>query len=684
MGNRDREQNAKRMRERRADGANIGPPPKIQDQVRRDACEFDLKLFCETYRADAFNMGWSPDHLEVIKTLEDVILKGGQYGLAMPRGSGKSTLSITAAIWAKLYGHRKYTCIIAATGKKACELLNSIKTELRYNDLLYADFPEVCHPIRSLEGRATRAIGQTIDGVATNMSWLSDRLVLPTVEGSRCSNSVISVAGITGDIRGQQESLASGGVIRPDCCIIDDPQTRESAYSESQTKQRLETIMGDIMGLAGPGKRIACIIPFTVVAIYDLADRILRGDEFSQFKTKRSQMLYGKPANPERWEEYRNLRDELLKNSLDLDTLNDFYEEHREELDAGLKAAWNDRKYPDEVSAIQHAMNLMYTDYAAFMCEYQNQPVETEADSSITEAECISRIIDSPEGIVPDDTEKIVMFSDVQKECLYYIIVAIRSNFSGHIVEYGIWPEQRDRNIRLRNLRTTLSDLHAELTWEDRLRVALHGLKDDKFDATFSDSTGTEYGIDSWMIDANWGASTETIYDWINQFCKGKRVFPSHGKFVGASSKSLNDNVARKPGVTIGVHWRTDFPKNSRVKYVLYDTNFWKTFAIERLKMVAADSRGITLPKGTPRNHTGLISNLCSEYPVKVEGRGRTVDEWKLKPGADNHWLDGLVACMVQGSMLGVQLPGEKKRRAVNNRRRNQGDGGNRGTGFSL
>jgi len=44
---------------------------------------------------------------------------------------------------------------------------------------------------------------------------------------------------------------------------------------------------------------------------------------------------------------------------------------------------------------------------------------------------------------------------------------------------------------------------------------------------------------------------------------------------------------------------------------------------------------------------------------VKTEGRGRTVDEWKLRvDGLDNHWLDCLVGCAVAASMGGAAPPG--------------------------
>jgi len=44
---------------------------------------------------------------------------------------------------------------------------------------------------------------------------------------------------------------------------------------------------------------------------------------------------------------------------------------------------------------------------------------------------------------------------------------------------------------------------------------------------------------------------------------------------------------------------------------------------------------------------------------VKTQGRGRTVDEWKVRMSAvDNHWLDCLVGCAVAASIQGATLPG--------------------------
>jgi len=66
-----------------------------------------------------------------------------------------------------------------------------------------------------------------------------------------------------------------------------------------------------------------------------------------------------------------------------------------------------------------------------------------------------------------------------------------------------------------------------------------------------------------------------------------------------------------------------------------------------------------------------LSEHLTSEYRVKTEGRGRTVDEWKLRvDGLDNHWLDCLVGSAVAASMEGAILFGTDARTAPRARMR--------------
>jgi hypothetical protein len=95
------------------------------------------------------------------------------------------------------------------------------------------------------------------------------------------------------------------------------------------------------------------------------------------------------------------------------------------------------------------------------------------------------------------------------------------------------------------------------------------------------------------------------------------------------------------------------------VRHVSFDTNFWKSFVFARLAVAMADKGSLALFGQKPEVHRLFAEHLTAEYRVRTEGRGRTVDEWKPRPGQpDNHWLDGIVGCAVAASIVGVRLLG--------------------------
>jgi hypothetical protein len=95
------------------------------------------------------------------------------------------------------------------------------------------------------------------------------------------------------------------------------------------------------------------------------------------------------------------------------------------------------------------------------------------------------------------------------------------------------------------------------------------------------------------------------------------------------------------------------------VRHVVYDTNYWKSFIYARLAVALGDRGCLSLFGDRPEQHRLFAEHLTAEYRVKTEGRGRTVDEWKMRPErGDNHWFDGLVGCAVAASLQGVVLPG--------------------------
>lgn len=225
----DERRDAERSRqaEQSLAGRDIGSLPEVVDSRRKLECERNFRLFCENYFPETYSLAWSPDHLKAIGKIETAVLSGGLFALAMPRGSGKSTLTETACLWAMLYGHREFVTLIGATESAALETLDSIKTELEVNEKLAEDFPEVSFPIAQLEGIANRCAGQLCGGERTRITWTSNEIVLPTVKGSRASGVIVRVAGITGRVRGMKYKRSDGRSVRPSLVIIDDPVRQE-------------------------------------------------------------------------------------------------------------------------------------------------------------------------------------------------------------------------------------------------------------------------------------------------------------------------------------------------------------------------------------------------------------------------------------------------------------------------
>ena len=285
-----RESAAQRQSDLSLSGRDIGELPPVADPARREACRYDFRLFCETYFPEVYALEWSEDHLRAIAKIQQAVLKGGLFALAMSRGSGKSSLTETAAIWAMLYGHREFIVIVGASESAALEILDSIKTELEVNEHIAADFPEAVYPIQKLDGIANRCAGQLYKGERTRIVWTANEIVLPTIAGALSSGILVRVAGITGRIRGMKYKKPDGRTIRPEFVIVDDPQTTESADSIEQTRKRVRVLAGDILGLAGPGRKIAGVMPCTVIRPGDMAEQILDKSKHPEWNGERCKM----------------------------------------------------------------------------------------------------------------------------------------------------------------------------------------------------------------------------------------------------------------------------------------------------------------------------------------------------------------------------------------------------------
>jgi len=455
-----RERSRQRNMAMSVSGRNIGDLPEIENPERKTRAENDFRFFCEQYLPQTFHLPWSDDHLKVVAKIEQAVLEGGLFAMAMPRGSGKTSLSEIACLWSLIYGHREFVALIGADEEHAANMLDSIKVELESNDLLLADFPEVCFPIQALEGIHQRAGGQLYQGEQTHIGWTAKEIVLPTIPDSPASGAIMRVAGITGRIRGMKHKRVDGSSIRPALVLIDDPQTDESARSPSQCAARERILAGAILGLAGPGRKIAGLMTLTVVRPDDLADRLLDRDKHPQWQGERTKMVYEWPSNEALWSKYAQLWREGMAADRGITDATEFYRANREAMDEGADVAWPQRHHPDELSAIQHAMNLkLDRGEAAFWAEYQNEPLpEDKADADLLTAEQIAAKTNGMKaGEIPLAASHVTMFIDVQAKALFWLVAAWESDFTGYVIDYGTEPDQKTPYFTLRDVRRTLA-----------------------------------------------------------------------------------------------------------------------------------------------------------------------------------------------------------------------------------
>jgi hypothetical protein len=338
----------------------------------------------------------------------------------------------------------------------------------------------------------------------------------------------------------------------------------------------------------------------------------------------------------------------------------EFYRANREAMDAGAVIAWPERHHPDELSAIQHAMNLrLDRGDAAFWAEYQNEPLPEEQvdDELLTVAEIVAKLNGQRRGEVPLAATHVTMFVDVQAKALFWLLAAWESDFTGYVLDYGTEPDQKADYFTLRDIRRTLAAAAPRAGIEGAIYAGLERLTEARLGREWQRDDGSTVRVDRCLIDANWGQTSDVVY----QFCRQSRfagvVLPSHGRYVGASSLPFADYV-RKPGDRVGANWRIPAPTGRRaVRHALYDTNFWKSFIQTRLAVGMGDPGCLSLFGNKPDQHRLLADHLTSEYRVQTQGRGRTVDEWKQKPErSDNHWLDCLVGAAVAAAIEGIDL----------------------------
>ena len=144
--------------------------------------------------------------------------------IVAPRNMGKTTWHFLALpLWAAAHGHVGFAAAFADSSTQAETHLATFKSELDNNDLVRADYPDLCAP-------KTRGRG-TVEADRVSLYHARSGFVF-AASGMDSSNLGLKV-----------------GDKRPDLIVLDDIEPHESRYSSALAAKRLDTLTSAILPL---------------------------------------------------------------------------------------------------------------------------------------------------------------------------------------------------------------------------------------------------------------------------------------------------------------------------------------------------------------------------------------------------------------------------------------------------
>lgn len=653
--------------------SDIGDIPPVANPERREACRLDLRLYGITYFPHSAGLTpLSCDHDRYIARMQNVLLNGGRFAGVVYRGFAKTTWSEIGAMWSTSYGHQEFVPVFGADAATAGQIIDSIKMELETNDLLYEDFPEICHAIRALEGKPQRQHSQHHHGARTFIEFVSDTVVLPTIAGSVASGAVITSHGLLAAGRGMKYKRADGANVRPTCVLLDDIQTDESAKAPLQNAKRLKVIRKSILRMGGHRRKLAVILGGTIIEADDAVDQLSNPALPGAFESERIPMVRKfADAHDSFWMiEYAAVRraydrDDVLGRLKAEQASSDLYAANRERADAGCEVSWESCYDPEtEISAIQHAYNILIDDgEEVFLSECQNTPKRAAAEADSVEVNALTvamRTSGLPQGVAPLAATTLTIHIDVQHTLLYWSALACDANLTGSIIDYNTFPEQNSRYFALREATRKLGDIYPGTNAQEAVELGLIGLINQLVTRDWKNEAGSPIGVGQILIDWSDGEMDDTVAKVCRTSPYKALIHPMAGVGIGPEKAPMMLYTPQN-GEVLGNHWIKKRNQKQAVVGVRADVNYWKSRAAKALTCLSSIRGSITLYGSNGENgtritdHRMIADHFSSEKGTRLtnEDRKRTVTVFSLKPNRENHYWDNLIGCMVGASMKG-------------------------------
>ena len=703
----ERDQDRARKRAKRAEERDLTIPP-CRDPERRERCKDPIE-FLKTYFPHHFYLQMSRDQKETVAVTVQVMLYGGNQAMARPRGTGKTTTQEFLSLWAVLYGVLDLLLYVAASKPEADARLEELRLECMQNELLLEDFPEFMYPIHELDGNAQRAKGQTVGGELTHVSWTGDRIVFPAIQGTAATGQAIITRGIESGIRGVKHRGR-----RPQFVLIDDPQTRESAYSNTQCTARLDIVERDIGGAGDNRAKMACVALVTIITEGDVADQLTDREKYPAWQGIRSQLMKTKPERMDLWDRYVEMyRDDQMRGDRFARKAHAFYLAHQAEMDRGAVVAWDELYFgrhttyagidqDDAETGNRHRADIIEavarSGLNKFLADDKFRELDPETASSLTEANilpdgteievsalqhCFNIIAEK--GQMVFDSEYQNEPTDAQGDADKLTPAKVCDKINNQ--KRGAIPSQADKLVAYIDVhksplyyvvmalepsypgyvidygtwpkRVDLQTATKASSLEGSIYAGLDELGKLLLDRVWIRDDGLEMKIDRCLVDSRWGDTTQTVYDWCRMSKWSGVVRPAAGVFIRATGTPITKKARpnRRAREVVGDNWKiAPAPKDPKIRLVTIDANHWKSFAHNRLRTAIGEKGCVSIFGKEPSAHRVFAQHITAERAEKVTSKSRgETEEWHSISGRDNHYLDCLAGCMVAASVEGIR-----------------------------
>ncbi|MFO0201804.1 MAG: terminase gpA endonuclease subunit [Alphaproteobacteria bacterium] len=644
--------NAEVINAKTAAAQEVGPLPPVANQTRRDRCKQDLLDFALTYFKSTFYIELAPYQVAMFERFQAVILGGGREAHAVRRGGLKSTCARVAAIWAAVYGHRRFLVLTGATDDKASEHRENFFNLLASSDMLAQDFPEVV-PLILKSKQPKRQF--RLNGKLLTLHAKDDRgrIVFPDIPGSESSQVHVAPFSLMAtDVSGLSYIQNDGRVIRPDLIIFDDVQTPQSSSSPSQTDEREDLITKTFMGLAGLGVEMATVMVCTVRAHQDLTERFMDRKRHPDWHGKVWKSVLRMPERMDLWDRYAALLGTGETPKEGKAAAQEFYARNRADMDAGAKVAWEHDKLPEELSALQSLLTIRAVDPEFFQREIQQEGgvVADKSGVRLDSQALLPRLSQVERSRIPQQASYTTAFIDSSDQVLWYMVCSWERDFSGCIVDYGTWPDQGRPVFYKSDLARRLSQDKPGVSWEEAFVHAHNCLEADLLQRFPQ--------LDLILKDWSDGEQKPRIQSQVLASANRTRIRPSKGFGPKPGRKPVHLWGEPQKDRQTGQYWverRADHPV-----HVQYDANIWKSHAARRLLTTPGAPSAVLLPGTDERANRLLVEHLTAEIPKAISYDGAHGVAWEQTPGRDNDWWDCFVGCNVAASICGVGVANER------------------------